>query len=312
MKVLIPQDISEVGKIYLRDCGYEVQVLHTFDEATLFKEVAGYDALLVRNARITRKVLEEGSRLKVIAKHGVGVDNIDLQAARELGIQVTNAPESNANCVAEHTVAMIMAMAHQLPFLDVSVRKSDWDVRNRINLLELLGKTAGIVGLGKIGKLVAEKLSQGLGMKIIAYNRSVPKDLPFYIEMKKNIDEIYAEADVVSIHVPATPETKKSVNLSCFQKMKNSALLINSGRGEVVDEEDLYQALSDGMIAGAALDVLEKEPPETGNPLLSCNRVLLSPHCGAHSQESFEKMALHAAMGVHEVLSGKTVTWPVC
>ena len=160
MKVLIPQDIAEAGKIYLRDCGYEVQILHSFDEATLIKEVVGYDALLVRTARITRKVLESGYHLKVIAKHGVGVDNIDLQAAKELGIQVTNAPESNANCVAEHTVAMIMAMAHQLRFLDSSVRKSDWDVRNRINLLELQGKTAGIVGLGRIGKLVAEKLSQ--------------------------------------------------------------------------------------------------------------------------------------------------------
>ncbi len=312
MKVLIPQDISEVGKSYLCERGYKIKVLSRYDEDTLVKEVKDCDALLVRTAKITSRVLEAGTSLKVIAKHGVGVDNIDIQAAARMGIRVTNAPESNANCVAEHTVALILAVTHQMHILDAAVRNDDWDIRNRINLMELQGKTVGIIGLGRIGKLVAQKMNQGFGMKVIAYNRSVSKSIPPYIEMKNRAEDVYGDADIVCIHLPLTDETKKSVNMGCFQRMKSSAFLINSGRGEIIDEEDLYQALSERLIAGAGLDVLEHEPPQKNNKLLTCQNIVFSPHCGAHSRESFEKMALHAAIGVDEVLSGKEVSWLVC
>ena len=311
MKVLIPQDISEVGKNYLLDKGYEIKVLNQSDQKTLLQEIPDCDALLIRTAKVSKQVLEAGKKLKVVARHGVGLDNIDLETAWRLGIKVTNAPESNANCVAEHTIALMMGISHHLLKYHNSVIKGDWEIRNRLKLVDLDQKIVGIVGFGRIGRLVAKKLHYGLGMKVIAYNRSQPKNLPPYVEMKNKLEDLYAEADFVSIHLPATAQTKNSINLQTFKKMKKTAFLINTGRGEVIDEKDLCQALKNGLIAGAALDVLADEPPDKHNCLLTCPNIIFSPHCAALSQAGLDKMALHAAMGVDEVLTGKEVSWPV-
>lgn len=312
MKVLIPQDVADAGKEFLKEQGHEVVLGSAYDEETMIREVEGCDAILIRTAPLSRKVMEASKNLKVIAKHGVGVDNIDVAAATELGIQVTNGAISNMNSVAEHTVVLLTAIAHHVVEMDAYVKAGDWGSRNRVRLTEMQYKTVGIIGLGRIGRSVAQKLALGLDMKIIAYDAYVSKDsVPDYIEMKDSLEEIYKESDFVSLHCPATEETKGSVNMDCFKMMKETAFLINCARGEVVNEGDLYTALTTGEIRGAALDVMAEEPPSIDNKLMSLKNVILSPHCGAHSYESFDKMALHAAQGIDDVLSGKKPSWPV-
>jgi len=194
MKVLIPQDISDVGKDYLINKGYEIKVLNKSDEETICDEIVDCDALLIRTAKVSKKILEAGKKLKVVARHGVGLDNIDLESAWKLGIKVTNAPESNANCVAEHTVALMMAISHHLINYHDSVINGDWEIRNRLKLIDLDQKIIGIIGFGKIGRLVAEKLHYGFGMRVIACNRSYAKDLAEYVEMKSELESLYKEA----------------------------------------------------------------------------------------------------------------------
>lgn len=312
MKVLIPQDIAEAGKDYLVKRGYDIKMGSALDEDTIAKEVADCDAILIRTAPVTRKVLEAGKKLRVVSRHGVGVDNIDIAAATEMGIQVTNGPLSNSESVAEHAVALMLAIAHHVVEMDENVRKGDWESRNHIRLTGISSKTVGIIGLGRIGRYVAQKVALGLDMKVIGYDAYISKDqVPEYVEMVDSLDEIYQRSDFVSLHCPATDETRKSVNMKYLSQMKPSAFLINCARGEVVNEEDLHTALTTNVIKGAALDVLQEEPPKADNPLLGLKNVILSPHCGAHSYESFDKMAVHAAMGIDEVLSGKAVTWTV-
>lgn len=312
MKVFIAQDITPAGKEYLLERGYEIKLASAADEETICREAADCQAILVRTAPITRRIMESVPELKVVARHGVGVDAIDLDAATELGIQVTNGPESNYQSVAEHTVALLMACAHHLVEMDGCVRRGDWGSRNRVRLTEMNGKTVGIVGLGRIGRAVAAKLALGLGMKVIGFDKYVkPETLPEYITLVDSMEQLMGESDFVSLHCPATPETRGSINKACFDLMKPSAFLINCARGEVVNEADLYQALVEGKLAGAGLDVLSSEPPAEDNPLFKLGNVIFSPHCGAHSAETFDKMGVHAAMGIHEVLSGAPITWPV-
>ncbi len=312
MKVFIAQEIDPVGEKYLEERGYELVRGTASDEETICREAADCEGMIVRTAKVTRKIMNAIPNLKAVSRHGVGVDAIDVSAATELGIQVTNGPLSNYESVAEHTVTLLMACAHHIVQMDHAVRNGDWDARNRVRLTEMTGKTVGIIGLGRIGRAVAQRLALGMNMKIIGFDAYVNAEtLPDYIELKKDAKEVYQQADFVSLHCPATEETKGSVNKECFDLMKESAFLINCARGEVVNEEDLIQALQEHKIAGAGLDVLSLEPPKADNPLFDMDNVILSPHCGAHSRETFQKMALHAAMGVDEVLSGKEVSWSV-
>lgn len=312
MKVLIAQDITPAGKEYLLERGYEVKLARASDEETLAREAVDCHGILVRTAKITRKIMEAAPALKVVARHGVGVDAIDVTAATELGIQVTNGPFSNYESVAEHAAALILACAHQLVKMDSAVRAGDWDMRNRVRLTELGGKTVGIVGLGKIGRAVAQRVFQGFGMKVVGYDKYPPDEaLPAYIHMVDTVDEVFSLGDFVSLHCPANEETKRSVSMRCFEQMKPTAFLINCSRGEVVDEADLLDALTSGKIAGAGLDVLASEPPAADNPLLKLENVIFSPHCAAHSEEAFDRMGVHAAIGIDQVLSGEAVSWPV-
>nr|WP_312579145.1 hydroxyacid dehydrogenase [Sedimentibacter sp.] len=312
MKVLIPQVITEAGKNYLLEKGYEIKIGSASDEDTIINEVVDCDAMLIRTARITRRVMEAGKKLKVISRHGVGVDAIDLQAATELGIQVTNGPLSNFESVSEHTIAFILACGHHLTEMDRNVRAENWEARDEVKLSEVNNKVLGIIGLGRIGLSVAKKASLGLGMKVIGYSRHAKKEeMPDYIELAETIEEIFEKSDYVSLHIPATDETRNSINMKYFKLMKPSAFLINCARGEIVNELDLYEALKTNVFKGAALDVMAKEPPDKNNPLLELDNIIFSPHYGSHSIETFDRMGIHAAMGIDEVLSGKKVSWPV-
>jgi D-3-phosphoglycerate dehydrogenase len=308
--VLLPQDIAAPGKDFLLRHGYRIRLCHSIDEDTLCREVIGCQAILARTALITRRVLEAEPNLQVIGRHGVGYDNVDIRAATDLGIWVTNAPHSNANTVAEHTIGLLIALAHNLLQHDQALRSSDFEIRNRALGTDLTGKTLGIVGLGNIGSLVARKAALGLDMKVIALNRT-PRPLDEWIEPVQDGQQFFERSDFVSLHLPGSPQTRHYVGERELAWMKPSAFLINVSRGEIIDEPALTTALQKGRIAGAGLDVFDPEPPQPDNPLFALKNVIVTPHSAALTTEAMERMGLHAAQGIHDVLSGKTPQWPV-
>lgn len=309
-KVLIPQDIAAEGKNYLLQRGYGIKMGSGITVDAIKRDAADCDAILARTAPFPAEVLEAAPRLKVIGRHGVGVDNIDVTAADRLGIWVTNAPLSNSNTVAEIALGLIIALGRQLTYCERELRKGHFEIRNKIRGMDLEGKTLGIVGLGKIGRLVAAKARLGLGMKILAYDPYVAGDAaPEGVEMTASWQEIFARPDFVTLHLPYAG--KKIVGMAEFSLMKPSAYFINVARGELLNEEDLVEALNAKKIAGAALDVFAQEPPQSDNPLLAMENVIVSPHNAALTAECAIRMAEHAAIGIDEVLSGKTPSWPV-
>ena len=309
-KVLIPQDIAVEGKQYLLERGYEIKMGSGITVDAIKQDVADCDAILARTAPFPAEVIKAGKKLKVIGRHGVGVDNIDLQAAEQQGVWVTNAPLSNSNTVAEITIGFIIALARQLTYCQQEFRKGNFEIRNKVKGIDLDGKPLGIAGLGKIGKLVAAKARLGLGMRILAYDPYVSQEqAPEGVEITNSWEELFSHSDFVTLHMPFTG--KKLVGMKEFSLMKPSAYFINVARGELVAEEELIAALEQKKIAGAALDVFEQEPPDRDNPLLSMDNVIVTPHNAALTTECTVRMALHAAMGIDEVLSGKTPTWPV-
>ncbi|MFQ8743393.1 MAG: hydroxyacid dehydrogenase [Clostridium sp.] len=312
-KILIPEDVAESGKEYLKERGYELKVGVPTDVENLKKEIRDADGILVRNALYSEEVLAAGEKLKVIGRHGTGVDNIDVAAATRMGIQVTNAPVSNINAVAEYTAAMIIALGCRLRTVDQKTRAGDWSYRKEMpkHRKELKNCTLGVIGYGRVGKAVAEKMINGFGMKVVAYNLVPVEDQNELLTVVDGIEKVLREADFVTVHVPATPQTKGMFHYDTFKQMKPGAFFINCARGDVVVEEDLARALKEGILAGAALDVYAEEPLPSGSPILECENVIFSQHNASLSQESADNMSLHAAIGIDEVLTGKAVTWPV-
>jgi D-3-phosphoglycerate dehydrogenase len=311
-KVLIPQNVAEEGKNYLREQGYEIKMGSGVTNDDIAKDVTDCDAILARTAAFPAKVLEAGKRLKVIARHGVGVDNIDVPRATELGIWVTFTPEANANTVAEHTIGCLLTLARNFIQLDRETRAGNWEIRDKLLGTDLSGKVLGIVGLGKIGRRVAQKASHGLDMKVVGYDPFLkPEQFGELAIPAKTWEEIFTASDFITLHMPGTEATRDLVGKKEFEKMKKTAYLINAARGSVVNESDLIEALRSGTIAGAALDVYRKEPPEMDNPIFTMSNVLLTPHNASQTRECMVRMALHAAQGIDEVLSGRQPTWPV-
>jgi D-3-phosphoglycerate dehydrogenase len=311
-RILIPQPIAEEGKDYLRERGYEIKMGAGYTADIMKEDVEDCDAILMRTAQLPAEVLQAGKRLKVIGRHGVGVDNIDLEAATELGIQVTNAPESNANSVAEHTIGLIIACAKKFSFFDGETRKGNFGIRDQVRGVDLEGKTVGIVGFGAIGSLVAKKAIFGFDMSAIVYDPYLAKDkVPAEITLIDSWEELFQTADFVTLHLPSTPETKGSVGKDEFGMMKSTAFLINAARGEIVNEAELIKALQGRRIAGAGLDVYAQEPPAKDNHLFQLDNVILTPHNAALTKECTIRTAIHAAMGIDAVLSGRTPKWSV-
>jgi D-3-phosphoglycerate dehydrogenase len=311
-KILIPQDIVEEGKKYLRDRGYEIKMGSGATVEAIKKDVVDCDAILARTAPFPREVIEAGPRLKVISRHGVGVDNIDLQAATERGIWVTYAPESNASSVAEYSIGMIIALARNFVRGDHATRTGDWEFRNRVKGADLAGKVLGIVGAGRVGSLVAKKARYGLDMEILVYDPYIKeiKGVPD-AKLVTDLEQVFKTADFISLHLPATKETRGLIGKKCFQMMKPTAYLVNAARGDILVEKDLAEVLKSGKIAGAGVDVYDPEPPKPDNPLFALENVILSPHNAALTLECMTRMALHAAMGIDDVLQGRRPKWPV-
>jgi D-3-phosphoglycerate dehydrogenase len=311
--VYIPQEVSETGRHYLKENGCEILGGSGIDEETLIGESSGCDAILVRTAKITARVIDANARLKVIGRHGIGVENIDVNYAEKKGIWVTNGPASNNNSVAEAAIMLMLMCARNTYAVETIFRgDGDFDVRNRFHGYDLEGKTLGLIGLGKIGTLTAKKAAHGFGMKVIGYDMFVPREkVDMCIEFINSREEVFQKADFLSIHIPALPGTVGSVTMNDFKMMKKTAYFINCARGEIVKEADLVQALQEGIIAGAGLDVYCPEPPEATNPLLKMPNVIATPHNSAHTKESLDRMSLHAAMGIIDVLTDKIPMWPV-
>jgi D-3-phosphoglycerate dehydrogenase len=310
--VLIPEIIREEGKTYLKERGYEVRMGSALTVEAIMKDVIGCSAILLRTASMPAKVMESEKKLKVIARHGVGVDNIDLDAATKLGIWVTNAPESNAISVAEHTIGLIISCAKYLMKTSIEFRGGNFEVRNQVTGIDLEGKVLGLVGVGRIGRRVAKKAALGLDMKVMGYDPYLKsEDVPGEVQKVDDLALLLKSSDFVSLHMPSTAETKAFFGKNELAMMKDSAFLINAARGDIVNEKELIAGLKEGLIAGAGLDVFEQEPPEKDLELLSMENVTVTPHSAAMTVESKIRMAVHAAQGIDEVLTGKKPTWPV-
>jgi D-3-phosphoglycerate dehydrogenase len=305
-KILIVQPIHERG-MQVFDESFDVRVASDPSAATVIKEIKGVEGVVVRMAPFTREIIEAADALKVIGRHGVGVDTIDIQAATEKGIVVVNTPNANATSVAEHTLTAIGALAKRVVTYDHAIREERWELRNSYGAVDLDGKILGLVGIGRIGSMVARRAAAAYNMKTIAFDPYVTpeKAQEMGVTLCAAMDDIFRQADVISLHTPLTPETRRFVDAARLRMMKPTAFLVNFSRGEVIDEKALYDALKTGVIAGAAIDVYDPEPPLKDNPLFELDNIILSPHSAALTEECVIRMATGAAEGVVDVLTGR-------
>lgn len=284
----------------------ESKLAESVDEDYLAEQVEDCDALCVVYvyAKATQKVIESAKRLKVIARYGVGTDNIDLKAATELGVVVTNCPQYHLPTMPEHVIALLFALARKITIADRSVRDGRWNHEEAFGR-DIEGKTLGILGLGKIGSLVAKK-AMALGMNVVGHDSYLDAD-QIGIEGLKvtGFNSVIEQADFLSVNVPLCNDTINLIDADIFDKMKKDAYLINTSRGPVVDEEALYDALVNKSIAGAALDVMATEPPDKKHKLFGLDNVIITPHCGGSTVEALQRLGITAAKSVVDVLEGR-------
>ncbi|RLI36940.1 C-terminal binding protein [Candidatus Bathyarchaeota archaeon] len=262
------------------------------------------DALLNQYAPITRRVIESLEKAKVIVRYGIGVDNIDLEAATERGIYVANVIYDICD-VADHAVTLMLSLNRKITLADKSVKEGCWDWKPLQPIMRVRGRTVGIVGFGRVGREVAKRV-RCLGVRIMAYDPYLPPEVFEENRVERvDLDTLLRVSDIITLHVALTDETYHMIGAEELRKMKRTALLINASRGAVVDEKALYRALKEGWIAGAALDVMEKEPPDRDNPILSLDNVIVTPHMAWYSTASVKEIQRKAAEEVARVLSGK-------
>jgi len=262
------------------------------------------DGLLVRMGRITGEVIRASSNLKVIAKHGTGVDNIDVDAATQLKIPVLITPFANYESVAEHVLGLMLSLAKDIPRLDARIRGGHWD-KPHYRGVELCGKTLGLIGFGRIGRRVHELVAP-LPMKVLVYDPFLQSDqIPPEVTWVEKLEELLKSADIISLHCPLTNETRNLIGRNEFKMMKKTAWLINTARGQVVSEEALVDALREGEIAAAGIDTFSKEPPEDIKVLCNAGKTVLTPHIAGITEESFERLGIEAVKNILTVLEGK-------
>lgn len=304
-KILVSDPLAEDGLVILRREAH-VDARPDISAADLLRTIGGYDALIVRSrTKVTAQVIDAGTRLRVIGRAGVGVDNIDLEAATRRGIVVLNSPASASTSVAEHTIGLMLALARHIPQADASLRRGEW-AKTRYTGIELAGKTLGIIGLGRIGAAVAQR-ARPLGMTIIAHDPLLtPAQIAERGARSVSLEELLRDSDFISVHTPLLPTTRGLIGAEELAMMKPTARLILCARGGIVDEDALLTALQAGRLGGAALDVFETEPPGD-HPLLKHERVIATPHLGAMTEEAQVRAAIDIAQQVLAVLRGETV-----
>ncbi|HQV31491.1 MAG TPA: hydroxyacid dehydrogenase [Calditrichia bacterium] len=300
--------IAEAAREHLRNnnCVFETGDPKDTPE-DLIRKLDGFrpHALIVRQGKISREVQAAAPDLKVICKHGVGTDNIDIEAATERGIPVLFTPNANYQSAAEHTVALLFALSRNVVSETTRIRGGLFD-KKLYSGLELGGKTLGIVGYGKIARRFAELVAP-LGMTILVYHPSGRAEYPPYLRRVGDPEELIREADVISLHCPLNAETREMINRETISRMKTGAMIINTARGELIREADLVEALGSGKLRGAALDVFAQEPPEMSGPLFQLDNVILSTHVAGMSDRSTLNMAMESAANVLAILNGQAV-----
>jgi len=303
VRVLVREAISDAGVDLLRE-RFDVDV---DAESSLEEIIGGYDAIVVRSAtKLTADLIERAARLKVIGRAGVGVDNVDVEAATRRGIIVANAPDSTVVSAAEHTIGLLVALARHIPQAHAALKQGRWE-RSAYGGIELAGKTLAVLGFGRIGQQVARR-ALGLGMRVVAYDPFVAADRfrELGAERVETPEEAYAAADFLTLHLPLTAETRGSLDAAAFAAMRDGVRLVNAARGELVDEDALVEALRAGKVAGAALDVFSSEP--YSGPLLELDSVVVTPHLAASTGEAQDRAGVIVAEQVAAALEGGLVT----
>ena len=303
-RILIADPLEESGLVILRATGADVKVVAADERARLPELVAEVDALVVRSAtKVTKALLEAAHKLRVVGRAGVGVDNVDVDAATERGVLVVNAPNANLVSATEHTFALLLGLARSLPAADASMKRGEWDRKTFVGV-ELQGKTLGIVGLGRIGQRVASR-ARAFEMRVVAYDPFLEAEQAKRIGVELlALDDLMAQSDVVTLHTPFSKATKNLIDARRLALLKPEALFINCGRGGLVDEDALLAALEAGKLAGAGLDVYEDEPTHR-HALTAHPKVVATPHIGAQTREAQERIAIETAHMVLAALDGE-------
>jgi D-3-phosphoglycerate dehydrogenase len=308
VKVLVKEKIGERGVELLRGAGLEVELGTDWDDGELERRIGEFDGILIRSAtKLPAELIERAERLKVVGRAGVGVDNVDVEAATKRGVVVANAPQSNVITAAEHTMAMLLALARKVPQAHGSLVGGAWE-RSKFSGVEVYEKTLGVLGFGRIGQLVAQR-ALGFGMRVLAFDAYVAAERfrELGVDRAESSDDVYAQADFLTIHLPVTPETENWLDAGAFSKMKPGVRVINVARGNLVVEDALREALDSGRVAGAALDVFREEPV-TDHPLFGYPNVVVTPHLGASTAEATDRAGFQAAEQVVAALTGGVVT----
>ena len=310
-KVLLYEDMHEAGKALLREKA-EIFFARSLEEGSLIKEVKDVNGIIMRaNGMVTRRIMEAAPQLKVIGRHGVGVESIDLEAATEKGIWVVNTPDANNISVAEHFFGLALILSKMLKKADIALREGRWGARYEYTGNELHGKTLGILGFGRIGRAVGRIGHKGFDMKVLYYDALRYEETEKELNAKKvSLEEVVSQSDYISINLPMLPETKGLFGEREFKLMKPSAFIINLARGPIWDEKVLHKALQEKKIAGAGSDVYEVEPAAKGHPLFDLENFVGTPHMAAHTEEALKRMSM-VAKDVIRVLEGKEPIYPV-
>ena len=306
-RVLVKEKIADAGVDLLRR-HFDVDVLTDMGEDELPGAIGSYDAIVIRSAtKLTADVIGRADRLKVIGRAGIGVDNVDVPAATKRGIIVANAPESNIIAAAEHTIAMMLAQVRNIPQADASLKSGKWE-RSRFGGVEVYEKTLGVLGFGRIGQLVAER-AKAFGMNLVAHDPYVAAERyrELGVERAESPEDLYARSDVITIHLPKTPETIDFVNADAFARMRDGVRIVNCARGELIDLAALEDAIRSGKVAGASLDVFPGEPV-TEHPLFAYDNVVVTPHLGASTAEAQDRAGVITAEQVVAALNGELVS----
>jgi D-3-phosphoglycerate dehydrogenase len=310
MKVLVKEKVGDSGVELLRE-HFDVDLGIDWSEEELEQRIGDYEGILIRSGtKMTAELIERASNLRVIGRAGVGVDNVDVDAATRRGIVVANAPQSNVVTAAEHTMAMLLALARNIPQAHSSLVSGKWE-RSKFSGVELYEKTLGIVGFGRIGQLVAHR-ARGFGMRVVAFDPFVSAERyrELGVEKAANSEEVYAQADFITIHLPKTPETQNWIDAQAFAKMRDGARVLNVARGGLIDEAALKAALDSGKVGGAALDVFPSEPV-TEHPLFGYPNVVVTPHLGASTAEATDRAGYQSAEQIVAALTGGVVSTAV-
>lgn len=307
-KVLVSDSLSSQGlEILERARGIEVVYQPGLSPGALVDAIADAEGLVIRSGtKVTGDVIARAERLRVIGRAGIGVDNVDVSAATARGIAVLNTPEGNNVTTAEHAIALLVSLARHIPQATASMKAGHWE-KNKFTGLELFNRTLGVIGIGNIGKIVAQR-AQGLGMRVVAYDPHIVPDVAAKLDVELlSLDDLLARSDVITIHVPKTKETAGLLGADAFSKVKRGVLVVNAARGGIVSEAALLEALEDGRVGGAALDVFEKEPVEKDHPLVRHEKVICTPHLGASTEQAQVNVAIAIAEQVRDFLANGVI-----